>query len=100
MKNAIKNIFLIAMMVWLSGCSDALDISNPQTLSPENFPATLEQVDLVLTSSYAGPYGFGMYAFYWFPMGIYLYDHTTDTYGSYDERGTSMDNYTAIAVIC
>ncbi|GHT62465.1 hypothetical protein FACS189451_06870 [Bacteroidia bacterium] len=96
MKNNIKNIFLIAVMAGLSGCSDFLDITNPKTLSPDNFPATLDQVDLVLTSAYSGPYAFGMYAFYWFPMGIYLYDHTTDTYGSYDERGTSMDNYTAI----
>ncbi len=29
-------------------------------------------------------------------MGIYLFDHTTNTYGSYDERGSSMDNYTNI----
>lgn len=97
MKNSIKYIFLMVVTAWLSGCSsNFLDISNPQTLSPNNFPATLDQVDLVLTSSYAGPYGFGIYAFYWFPMGIYLYDHTTDTYGSYDERSTSMDNYTSI----
>ena len=96
MKNTIKNIVLIVLIGMMPGCSDFLDITNKQTLSPENFPATLEQVDLTLTSSYAGPYGIGMYIFYWFPMGIYLYDHTTDTYGSYDERGTSMDNYTSI----
>jgi hypothetical protein len=96
MKNAIK--YLVAAMLSLSmpGCSDFFDISNEQTLSTENFPATLDQVDLVLTSSYAGPYGIGLYSFYWFPMGIYLFDHTTNTYGSYDERGTSMDNYTDV----
>ena len=96
MKNSIKNTVCVAFMGMILGCSDFFDITNKQTLSPENFPATLEQVDLTLTSSYAGPYGIGMYAFYWFPMGIYLYDHTTNTYGSYDERGTSMDNYTSI----
>lgn len=96
MKNAIKTALIILLILSLKGCTDFFDISNPQTLSTDNFPATLEQVDLVLTSSYAGPYGIGMYAFYWFPMGIYLYDHTTNTYGSYDERGTSMDNYTDI----
>jgi hypothetical protein len=94
MKNAIKYTLITGMLLSMSGCSDFFDISNPQTLSTDNFPATLDQVDLVLTSSYAGPYGIGLYSFYWFPMGIYLYDHTTDTYGSYDERGTSMDNYT------
>ncbi|MDR2806000.1 MAG: RagB/SusD family nutrient uptake outer membrane protein [Dysgonamonadaceae bacterium] len=96
MKKSIKNIVLAICLGTIAGCSDFFDISNKQTLSPDNFPATLDQVNLVLTSSYAGPYGIGMYAFYWFPMGVYLYDHTTDTYGSYDERGSSMDNYTDI----
>lgn len=94
MKNTIKNTVTLLLIIATTACNDFFDISNKQTLSTENFPATLEQVDLVLTSSYAGPYGIGLYAFYWFPMGIYLYDHTTNTYGSYDERGTSMDNYT------
>ena len=89
------NKILIIMLFSLMGCQDDFyEISNPQTLTTDNFPATLEQVDLVLTSSYAGPYGIGLYSFYWFPMGIYLWDHTTNTYGSYDERGTHMDNYT------
>ncbi len=96
MKHILKTIITVVLITVLSGCSDFFDISNKQTLSLDNFPATLDQVDLVLTSCYAGPYSIGMYIFYWFPMGIYLYDHTTDTYGSYDERGTSMDNYTAI----
>ena len=96
MKNSLKYI-IAALLSWsMAGCSDYFDITNEQTLSTENFPATIDQVDLVLTSSYAGPYGIGLYSFYWFPMGIYLYDHTTNTYGSYDERGTSMDNYTDV----
>ncbi len=88
-----KAIYIILIMSF-AGCKDFYEISNPQTLSTDNFPATIDQVDLVLTSSYAGPYGIGLYSFYWFPMGIYLFDHTTNTYGSYDERGTQMDNYT------
>jgi starch-binding outer membrane protein, SusD/RagB family len=94
MKNAIKNTLIVMMILSFVRCTDFFEISNEQTLSTNNFPATMEQVDLVLTSSYAGPYGIGLYSFYWFPMGIYLFDHTTNTYGSYDERGTSMDNYT------
>ena len=80
----------------LTGCKDFFDIQNPQTLSTDNFPATMEQVDLLVTAAYAQDHAIGTYAFYWFPMGIYLYDHTTDIYGSYDERATSQDNYTAI----
>ena len=89
-------IVCLSLTMGMSSCKDFFNIENPQTLNPDNFPATLEQVDLVLTSSYAQSHSIGMYAFYWFPMGVYLYDHTTDTYGSYDERATSMDNYTSI----
>jgi hypothetical protein len=96
MRNALRITLITIMVLSFNGCSDFYDISNPQTLSTDNFPATLEQVDLILTSSYAGPYSIGLYSFYWFPMGIYLYDHTTNTYGSYDERGSSMDNFTNI----
>jgi hypothetical protein len=96
MRNALKITLFIGLVLSFNGCKDYFDISNPQTLSTDNFPATLEQVDQVLTPAYAGPYGIGLYSFYWFPMGIYLYDHTTNTYGSYDERGSSMDNYTNI----
>ena len=96
MKNTVKNLILIVLTGMMAGCSDFFDVTNKTTLSSENFPATLDQVDLILTSSYAGPYGTGLYAFYWLPMGIYLYDKTTNTYGSYDERGSSQDNYTDI----
>ncbi len=96
MKKTFRNIILLILFGGVAGCTDFFDITNKQTLSQDNFPATLDQVDLVLTSSYSGPYSIGMYAFYWLPMGVYLYDHTTDTYGSYDERGSSMDNYTDI----
>jgi len=96
MRNALRITLLTGLILSTAGCTDFFDISNPKTLSTDNFPATLEQVDLVLTSAYAGAYGIGLYSFYWFPMGIYLYDHTTNTYGSYDERGSSMDNYTNI----
>ncbi|MBR1564004.1 MAG: RagB/SusD family nutrient uptake outer membrane protein [Paludibacteraceae bacterium] len=93
-RTIIYTMCVVALM--FASCKDFFNIENPQTLNPENFPATMDQVDLVLTSSYAQSHSIGMYAFYWFPMGVYLYDHTTDTYGSYDERATSMDNYTSI----
>ena len=97
MKRIFQYMTSFALAAGLCGCEGFFDINNKQTLSPSNFPATLEQVDLVLTSSYSGTHAIGTYAFYWLPMGIYLYDHTTDTYGSYDERSTSMDNYTDLS---
>ena len=93
-----KNIFIpvLSALLVFNSCSDFFDISNPQTLSTDNFPATMAQVDQLVTSAYAQSHSIGMYAFYWFPMGVWLYDHTTDLYGSYDERATSQDNYTSI----
>ncbi len=90
------SVLLIAAALMLNSCKDFFDISDPQTLSTDNFPATMEQVDQLVTSAYAQSHSIGMYAFYWFPMGVWLYDHTTDIYGSYDERASSQDNYTNI----
>lgn len=96
-KNIIVPALLAgAMALSLSGCKDFFDINNPQTLSTENFPATMDQVDQLVTAAYAQDHAIGTYAFYWFPMGVWLYDHTTDIYGSYDERASSQDNYTSI----
>ncbi|GHT76936.1 hypothetical protein AGMMS50262_16630 [Bacteroidia bacterium] len=78
------------------GCDDFLTVTDKSSVSPDNFPSTAEQANLLLTSAYAGSHSIGLYAFYWFPMGVYLYDHTSDTYGSYDERGTSQMNKTDI----
>lgn len=89
-------ILSIFIAFTLTGCKDFFDIQNPQTLSKDNFPATMDQVDLLVTAAYAQDHAIGTYAFYWFPMGVWLYDHTTDIYGSYDERATSQDNYTNI----
>ena len=95
MKKQTIAILLVAAAT-LAGCKDFFDISNPQTLTTDNFPATMEQVDQLVTAAYAQDHAIGTYAFYWFPMGVWLYDHTTDLYGSYDERAFSQDNYSSI----
>jgi len=90
----MKRVYIVmAATMLLTGCKDYFNISNPQTLSQNNFPSTLEQVNQLVTAAYAQDHAFGLYAFYWYPMGVYLYDHTTDLYGSYDERAFSQDNY-------
>lgn len=89
------SIILLAAMS-LTACKDFFDIQNPQTLTTDNFPSTMGQVDQLVTAAYAQDHAIGTYAFYWLPMGVWLYDHTTDLYGSYDERATSQDNYTNI----
>jgi len=95
MKNKIYHfISIILLSAVLAGCSDYLQVSDQGSVSSNTFPSTIDQVDLMLTSSYAGSHQLGLYAFYWFPMGIYLYDHTSDTDGTYDTRATQMSNNT------
>ena len=90
----MKKIVYILIIAWaMTSCKDFFEINNPQTLSQANFPSSLEQVNQLVTAAYAQDHAFGLYAFYWFPMGVWLYDHTTDLYGSYDERAFSQDNY-------
>ena len=95
MKNIIYHfIGIILLSAVMSGCSDYLQVTDQGSVSSNVFPSTIDQVDLMLTSSYAGSHQLGLYAFYWFPMGIYLYDHTSDTDGTYDTRATQMSNNT------
>lgn len=84
----------IGLTAALSGCSDFLEVTDKGSVTPDVFPTTLDQVDLLLNSAYAGSHTQGLYAFYWFPMGIYLYDHTSNCYGTYDDRGNQMTNNT------
>jgi len=95
MKNNKYPIICMLLLTFLTaGCTDFLEVTDKQSVSSAIFPSTLGQVDLMLTSSYAGSHQKGMYAFYWFPMGVYLYDHTTNTDASYDSRATQMSNNT------
>ena len=88
-----KIAYILMLALALTSCENFFEISNPQTLSQTNFPSSIEQVNQLVTAAYAQDHAFGLYAFYWFPMGVWLYDHTTDLYGSYDERAFSQDNY-------
>jgi hypothetical protein len=95
MKNKIYHLICIVILATaMPGCSDFLQVADNGSVSSNVFPSTLNQVDLMLTASYAGSHQQGLYAFYWFPMGIYLYDHTSDTDGTYDSRATQMSNNT------
>ena len=97
MKSKIRNIIFALTTVTLMGsCSDFLDIEDKAAINSENFPKTVEQCELLLNSCYAGTHTVGLYSFYWFPMGMYLYDHTSDLFGAFDERTSSAENNTIV----
>lgn len=80
MKNYIRKTALIFLSgILLMGCDDFLTVTDKTSVSPSNFPTTADQAESLLTSAYAGSHSIGLYAFYWFPMGMYLYDHTSPT---------------------
>jgi hypothetical protein len=82
MKNVEKKITKIFLIVALAlsstACSDYLDVYDKGTVSPDIFPTSMEQLDLMLNACFGETKTNGLYGFYWLPMGIYLYDHTSD----------------------
>lgn len=76
----------------ISGCDGFLDVTDESSVSPDNFPTNLDQIDLLLNSAYAGSHGYGLYSFYWFPQVMYLLDKTHDLYGDYDSRTLILAN--------
>lgn len=94
MKKIFKYICCASIAISMSGCSDYLEVNDEGSVSPNNFPRSLEQVDLMLNSAYAGSHTQGLYAFYWFPMGMYLYDKTSNIYSNYDDRANQLTNNT------
>lgn len=95
MKNKINRFIYTAFLATtLVGCSDFFEVTDKGSISPDIFPTTLDQVDLMLNASYAGSHTKGLYTFYWFPMGVYLYDNTSNTDATYDSRANQMSNNT------
>ena len=92
MKGFLKYIGAAAIAVSLSGCSDYLDVNDDSSINPGNFPTNLNHVDLMLNSAYAGSHSIGLYAYYWYPMVMYLLDKTMDCYGDYDSRTMILAN--------
>jgi hypothetical protein len=98
MKTKIRN-FIIALTAtaFLTGCSDFLDIEDTTSINTTNYPETVDQCNSLLTSCYAGTHTVGLYAFYWYPMEMYLFDHSSDLFGAFDERANSAENNTIVS---
>lgn len=97
MRNRIKNLVIaVAATFMLSSCIDFLTIENPQTINTGNYPATLEQCNMLLNTCYAGTHRPGLYTWLWFPYEMYLFDHTSDLTYAADNRTYSMENNTDV----
>jgi len=94
MKKQFKIAVIILAVFTFSACEDFVNIHDKTAIT--DFPVNLEQCNILLNSCYAGTHSIGMYQFYWYPMAMYLYEHTSDIFGAFDERTYSAENNTAV----
>lgn len=79
MKNIKNIIFALVVTCFTAGCgSDFLDVSDKVVISPNVFPTTMAQMDLLTTSLYTNTHSLGTYGFNWYGLGVYLYEHASD----------------------
>lgn len=83
MKRTLRNIRISAAVstaaVLMSACgSDWLELSDPNTLSPGNFPTRIEHVDLLVNSVYGVQHHWYFLGNYWAGYVMYCLDHTID----------------------
>lgn len=85
MKKIIFSL-MAACTVSFSSCSDSfLELSNPSALSPEYFPKTIEDMELIVNALYAQPNSMHMYGFYMMGKHSFICDHTVDMAWSADQ---------------
>ena len=58
--------------------SDWLELSDPNSLSPSNFPTKIEHVDLLVNSVYGVQHHWCFLGNYWAGYVMYCLDHTID----------------------
>ena len=59
--------------------SDWLELSDPNSLSPSNFPTKIEHVDLLVNSVYGVQHHWCFLGNYWAGYVMYCLDHTIDS---------------------
>jgi len=100
MKNKIKKLVIVFAAVFTLASCNFLTIENPQSINTGNFPVTLEQCNMLLTTCYAGTHRPGLYSWLWFPYEIYLFDKTSDLFGVFgDGRTYCAENNTDVNYI-
>ena len=65
--------------VAMTACgSDWLELNDPNSLSPGNFPTKIEHVDLLVNSVYGAQHHWYFLGNYWAGYVMYCLDHTVD----------------------
>ena len=83
----IYKVLFVALSLNLLSCSDSfLEISDTESISPGNFPKSLSDLELILSSVYAVQHEVGFMGQYYPSASIYCLDHTIDLQWRQDEK--------------
>lgn len=75
--NKIYKYIGILFLIMLVGCSeDFLELSNPNALSPEDYPTSKEDVEQMLQGAYGTQHAYGLYGHTMGPKTFFCWDHT------------------------
>jgi hypothetical protein len=75
----IINLLLVALLAGLVACKeDFVDVSNPNALSTDNYPASVTDLEQLLTGVYGTQHAFGLFGHNMLGKNLYCWDHTLD----------------------
>ncbi|RRA99048.1 RagB/SusD family nutrient uptake outer membrane protein [Larkinella rosea] len=79
MKIFFKLSFLALLVVGMGSCKeDFVDVNNPTAISTASYPATVSDLEQLLTGVYGTQHAVGIFGRAIGPYSTYLWDHTTD----------------------
>lgn len=79
MKLIIRLFFFLTLVAGLGSCKeDFVSVDNPGALSPANYPASVTDLEQLLTGLYATMDAPGLFGHDMLGKNTYLWDHTTD----------------------
>ena len=70
---------LLIVLTGMASCSDDfVEVENPGALAPSQYPASIADLEQLLTGVYATQHANGLYGHNMFAKNMWLWDHTTD----------------------
>ena len=72
-------LMLLIVLTGMASCSDDfVEVENPGALAPSQYPASIADLEQLLTGVYATQHANGLYGHNMFAKNMWLWDHTTD----------------------
>ena len=78
MKKYHKYIGILCLALLFSCSEDFLEITNPNALSPANYPASTDDVEQMLQGAYGTQHAYGLYGHAMGPKTFFCWDHTVN----------------------